>query len=196
MERLSLNDLDRAAEFLCAGKVLVYPTETSYALGCDATNDVTVARIFAIKGREAGKGLPLILPPEADPKEFVDFSDTAVELANRFWPGALNIVASRQAWSIVSPYCTTDDSQSIRKSAHPVAAELARLLGKPIVATSANRSGQPALYGSADVIGVFAVGQAPDVFLDAGDLPETPASTTVRVVGDKIEVVRQGTIIL
>lgn len=188
-------ELGEAVQILRGGGVLVYPTETSYALGCDATNDEAVARIFAIKGRPESKGTPLILPPEHDPALYILMSERALELVNAYWPGPLNIIAVRALSSSVSRRCETDGTQSVRKSSHAIAAELARQLDRPLVATSANHSGQSSIYRPDELEHEF-FEAFPDAVLDVGALPVVPASTTVKVVDDKIEVIRQGAIIL
>jgi L-threonylcarbamoyladenylate synthase len=189
-----ITSIEVAVQVLQSGGVLLYPTETSYALGCDATNDAAVARIFAIKGRPEGKGTPLILPPSARADEFIYMSQFAYILADKYWPGPLNIIGNRAEDSSVSTRCETDGTQSVRKSAHVIASTLAELLGKPIVATSANRSGETAIYTLQSALHEFSSGEAPEAIFDAGDLPMVPASTTVRVIDDTVEVVRQGSI--
>lgn len=190
------HDIDQAVEILRRGGVIVYPTETSYALGCDATNDIAVARVFAIKGRPEGKGMPLILPDDIDVSAFVEMSERALKLAKQHWPGPLNIVAKRAASSSVSARCETDGTQSVRQSSSAIASELARQLGRPLVATSANRSGEAAIYRIDELESEFSAGEQPDAILDGGHLPVVPASTTVKVADDKIEVIRQGVITL
>jgi L-threonylcarbamoyladenylate synthase len=199
---ISPSNLNEAVSLLRAGGVLLFPTETSYALGCDATNDAAVARIFAIKGRPEGKGTPLILPPDVDAGVYVELSDKAQALVAEHWPGPLNIVAKRVIDSPVSERCETDGTQSVRQSSHTAASELARLLGKPLVATSANKSGASAIYRP-DEFGfdetghrpVF-TGEQPDALLDGGNLPVVPASTTIKVMDDQVEIIRQGSIAL
>jgi L-threonylcarbamoyladenylate synthase len=190
------DQLDEVLDVLKQGGVLVYPTETSYALGCDATNDQAVAKVFAIKGRPEGKGTPIILPPDVEASLYVDLSERARELVALHWPGPLNIVAPRAVDSPVSTRCETDGTQSVRQSSHPVAAELARRLGQPLVATSANRSGEAAIYRPDEARIEFAEGEMPDGFIEAGNLPVVPASTTVKIVGEEIELLRQGSIVL
>lgn len=185
-----------AVGILRDGGVLVYPTETSYALGCDATNAAAVARVFAIKGRPDGKGTPLILPPNTDVSRYVFLSDRARALADEHWPGPFNLVAARNPTSPVSTRCETDGTQSVRQSSSAIASELARLLGRPLVATSANRSGAAAIYRPDEALLEFAAGELPDAMLDAGNLPVVPASTTVKVIDDKIEIIRHGAISL
>lgn len=195
IKTISANNLEEAVALLRAGGVLVYPTETSYALGCDATNDRAVARVFAIKRRPEGKGTPIILPNDACVEEYVDLSPKARALVAAHWPGPLNIVAVRAPNSSVSRRCETDGTQSVRQSSQPVAAELARLLGRPLVATSANRSGQTSIYRPDELDDEF-LDALPDALVDVGSLPVVPASTTVKVMGDTLEVIRQGAIVL
>jgi L-threonylcarbamoyladenylate synthase len=186
--------LAEAVERLRRGEVLVYPTETSYALGCDATNDAAVARVFAIKGRPEGKGTPLIIPADVSLDTFILTNQKINDLVAAHWPGPLNIVAKRAPQSLVSERCETDGTQSVRQSSSAVASELARLLGRPLVATSANRSGNQSLYSITDIEQEFANGVAPDAIVDVGDLPVVPASTTIKIIDDQLEIVRRGAI--
>ncbi|MFA5945675.1 MAG: L-threonylcarbamoyladenylate synthase [Patescibacteria group bacterium] len=189
-------NIEQALAILRTGGVLIYPTETSYALGCDAGNAEAVERVFRIKHRQPGKGTPVILPPNIDPSVFVEFSRTAGELAGKYWPGPFNIVARRQESSPVPLLCETDGTQSVRLSSNLIASELAKALGRPIVATSANRSGGDSLYTSEEILSELSAGESPDGFLDVGDLPRVPPSTTVEVIGDTVRVLRQGSVIL
>ena len=191
-----VDSLDEAVQMLRDGGVLVYPTETSYALGCDATNDAAVAKVFAIKGRPEGKGTPLILPADVDVRAYVQASDRFFRLADKYWPGPLNIVSPRAEDSPVSPRCETQGTQSVRRSSHAVAATLAHLLGRPLVATSANLSGEAAIYRPDEARDEFTGAEQPDGFIDEGNLPVVPASTTIKVIGDDIELIRQGSIVL
>lgn len=194
MRRLSAKQIDEALALLEQGGVLIFPTETSYGLGCDATNEEAVARVFAIKGRPDDKALPILLPSLQDAWTYVELNDKAKDLAGAHWPGALNIIAPATATSPVSERCAHEGTQAVRVSSHEVASTLARRLDKPLVATSANLAGQPSLYSVENVEDIFANTEAPDAVLDVGALPETPASTTIRIDGDEIEVLRQGSI--
>lgn len=196
MRRIGPDQLAEAVHVLRSGGVVVFPTETSYGLGCDATNEEAVQRILAIKGRTPEKGLPVILPPEADPDAFVLFNARARRLAAEYWPGPLNIIVERNPLSPLVLLCEREGGQSIRKSSHPVAQALARGLGKPLVATSANPSGVGAAYTADQVMAFFTTEPTPDILVDGGTLPPNAASTTVRIHGDVLEVLRQGNIVL
>lgn len=188
------DQLDIAEQALREGKILVYPTETSYALGCDASNAEAVERIFLIKGRDEEKALPLIVDSVDAAEKVIVFSQKIRELAETFWPGALNIIGKRRDDADIASLAGKGDTQSVRVTSHPFASMLAKRFEKAIVATSANLSGKDALYSVENIEQLFPEGRRPDVVIDGGTLPYVPASTTVRVVDDEVEVVRQGSV--
>ncbi|MFH1631887.1 MAG: L-threonylcarbamoyladenylate synthase [bacterium] len=197
MLQITSEQIEQALKVLRRGGVVVFPTETSYGLGCDATNESAVSRIFEIKGREGGKGLPVLIPSVDSASDFVDLSEAARDLASRFWPGALNIIAPVAEGSSIVERCGQDGTQSVRVSSHPFATTLTHQLGKPLVATSANVSGSGDVYSVRDVKANFRDRpQKPDLFIDGGDLPASPPSTTVKIVGDEVEVIRQGSVLI
>lgn len=197
MLRLTSDQLDEAVDLLRAGGVVVYPTETSYGIGCDGTNDEAIRRIFTIKGRPLGKGMTVLLPSLEAAGEYVELSPNVKTLVQRYWPGALNVVAPAAARTPLSPLCATNGTHAVRLSSHPVAAALARRLGKPLVSTSANLAGKPDLYTVREIFDAF-FGQPamPDALIDAGDLPRTPPSTVIKVDRDGIRVLRQGRVVV
>ncbi len=192
MRRLSLDQLREAVRLLEEGGVIIFPTETSYGIGCDATNEAAVRKLLSAKGRSPDKGLPIILPTDADPETYVRLSPRAQELVKKYWPGPLNIIAPVATRTPVVALCVRRGEQSVRKSSHPVASELANQLGRPIVASSANPSGSDAPYTSRVIPRIFGKKYGPDAYLDAGVLPFNPASTAVRCEGSQVQVIRQG----
>lgn len=134
-----------AVEVLRRGGVVAFPTETVYGLGADALNPDAVARIFEAKGRPQDN--PLIVHVASLDMAFGLMGDAGqrpiVErLAAAFWPGPLTLVVTRNAR--ISDRVTAGlDTVGLRMPAHPVALRLIQLLGRPIAAPSANRSGRP-----------------------------------------------------
>jgi L-threonylcarbamoyladenylate synthase len=192
MKRLAPDQLDQAIELLKDGGVLIFPTETSYGIGCDATNDAAVKRVFALKDRPAHKGTPLLLPDADSADTYLVVTQQMQDLMKEHWPGPLNIIGEVAMNSPVSELCTEEGTQTVRVSSHPIAAALSKGLGRPVVATSANVYRTPAIYNSVDIEGQLEA----DAYVDAGALPEQPASTIVKVTRDGMEVVRQGGVIL
>ena len=136
--------VDKVLEALNAGGVVVYPTETLYAIGCVAVDDRACRRVAAIKSRDVNKPLPLIIGwPEGLQAVTEEVSEELHELAGLFWPGPLSVLVRAKAE--LSPLVSDDKGYtSVRLSSHSVAAELSCLAGAPLVATSANMAGKPA----------------------------------------------------
>ena len=180
------------------GKTIVYPTETTYGLGCDATNEEAVNRIFDIKQRQREKSLLIIVPARDMMYEYIEHNPTIEKLANRYWPGPLTVVTHiKPDKKLASGVVRDDGTIAFRISSHPIAAELARKLGKPLVSTSANIAAQKSPYDSDEVTKTFQKQEiAPDIFINAGILPEKAPSTIVRVDGNRVTVLRQGDIII
>lgn len=199
MKKINSDEIEKAVSILQSGGVLIFPTETSYGLGCDATNTLAVEKIFAIKGRTPLVWpFPVLVASYEEARSYVEFSSKAIDLAKKFWPGALNLVLPSLPTSLISKQCASADGfQSVRVSAHPIVAELIGKLGRPLVATSANLSGQPALYDLADLELAFGEQSALiDGVIDVGILPKSPASTTVKVIDDDVQMLRQGSVII
>ena len=178
---------------LLRGGLVVYPTETFYALGCLATLHAAVERIVAVKGRPGDKPLPLIIADWAMAGRYLRLEGTALDLARRFWPGPLSIVADVDP--SVSPLARDREGRSaVRMSPHPIAARLCLEAGGPLVSSSANISGRPPVCRPADVdpellraSGAVVVDSAP---WPAGGLP----STLVAVEDGIVRVLRVGAV--
>ncbi len=128
---------------LRAGELVAFGTETVYGLGADATNGLSVAAVYAAKGRPRFN--PLICHYESAEAAFADVlaSPLALRLADTFWPGPLTMVLPRRGSSAVSLLAAAGlETLAVRVPAHPVAQRLIAALGRPVAAPSANRSGR------------------------------------------------------
>lgn len=183
--------LNRAMTILRDGGVVVFPTETAYGMGCDATNADAVERIVRIKGRPGDQSFPVIVASMEMAKMYAQMNGTEEGLARRHWPGPFTLVLHG-----ISDTLKTDRARrheaGMRVSSHPVAQALVDGLGKPLVATSANVSGEPTCYRVKDVKKQFAAcHDQPDLYLDVGALEERPVSMIVEIV-DGEAVVHRG----
>lgn len=138
---------------LNAGGVIAYPTEAVYGLGCDPDNEAAVLALLAIKQRPVEKGLILVAANYSQLMPYVD--DKAIPLEKRYkifssWPGHVSWVLPA---SQTAPKWITGqfDSIAVRVSAHPVVQQLCLTYGKPLVSTSANLSGQPAITNKTEL---------------------------------------------
>lgn len=182
--------LKAAVEVISRGGIVVYPTETAYGLGCDATNEAAVRRIFVAKGRSNEKNLPVIVADLQMAKKFFLLSGRATALVEAFMPGPLSIVVPLRNGLAKSISSTGADA--FRISSSSFARSLSALAGKPVVSTSANLSGQPATYSASEAAG--AVGSKVDLIIDAGRLLPRPPSTVVDLTGRKPVFNRVGTL--
>lgn len=201
MQTIKLNSTNRlqvlalAHEVIDRGGTVVFPTETSYALGGDFFSTKAYKKILSIKSRPKDKFFPVIVGTEHQARLLVKFSPLADRLVEQFWPGPLTLVLPLQFAAVNSFF--TSDYLALRVSSHPLASDLARIIARPLIATSANMSDQPAAYRVVDIINQLSGRTAlPDLVIDAGTLPREPASTMVKIVGPKLEIIRTGSLII
>lgn len=198
MEILTQCNLAKMISELIFGKVLVFPTETSYGLGCDATNQVAVNKVFAIKGRPDNKPLLVVVPSIEAAKRVISWNPIVEKLSEKYWPGPLTIVgeaAKLENWekSLAKGVVTEDNTVAVRVTNFPMLKSVTEKLGRPLVATSANYSAEGDNYSANDVIESFKDRDVqPDIILNSGTLPNNPPTTIVRVYDDRMVVLRQG----
>jgi L-threonylcarbamoyladenylate synthase len=184
--------LQEAAKWIRNGGLVALPTDTLYGLAADPFRADAVARIFTVKGRDAGRGIPLIA---ADREQIANhlgvLPPIGERLADRFWPGPLTmlILAPRA----LAPAVTGGTGRvGVRVPAHDIARAICQGVSRPITATSANRSGEPAA-ATADQV-ERSLGDDVDVLIDAGAAPGGQPSTIVDVTGAAPLLVRAGAV--
>lgn len=187
MEKININAEDavfRAVEVLRGGGVVMHPTETCYGLAVDIFNEKALEKLYRLKGRDADKPLSILVDGFGMAREYGVFSEKANELARKYWPGALSILVSRKK-SLPGFLNRGHDFVSIRHSSDIFSTEMAHEFGGPITTTSANKSGGEPLYDAEGLDGV-------DLVIDGGEILKNQPSTIVKVVGDNVQVLRQG----
>ena len=173
-------------------ELIVYPTDTAYALGCDATSRAAVLEVYRIKVRHARKPLATIAASTAMVEKFFRVSKRAALLMRKFWPGPLTLVLP-----VRDPLLrrALGAAVGVRVPASPYARALARRLGRPIVATSANRAGRGNAYtlrGAMRKLGTR--GYADITMVPGGRLARRPPSTVIELQGSRLVVHRRGPI--
>lgn len=174
--------LARATATLRAGEIIAFPTDTVYGVGVAATHRDRLDALFTLKDRPVEKRIPMLVADLAQATGLGWLADDrARALAERFWPGALTLVL---------PGAT--ETQAFRAPDHPVALELIRAAG-PILATSANRSGEPDTLGADEVLIAFAASQdGLAAVVDGGRVPGGVASTVIDLTVAPARVLRDG----
>ncbi len=184
-------DIEDAARVLTGGGLVAFPTETVYGLGADARNDKAVARVFEAKGRPQFNPLIVHVLDLTAAGVLGMFSDTALTLARKFWPGALTLVVSRTPDCAASRLVSAGlDSIALRVPAHPLARALLEAAGCPVAAPSANRSGQISPTTPEHVRASLA-GRV-DYLLEGGACGIGLESTIVSCLGPQLQILRPG----
>lgn len=201
MQIININKTDRsliiqkAVEILSDGGILIYPTETAYGVGVDATNQQAVDRILEYKARMSGKPLSVAVCDEQMAKQYVRVNKTAQSIYQNFLPGPVTAVSysfHRVAKGVESEQGTL----GIRIPDYKLILEIIKKFGRPITATSANLSGKKTPYSVDDILNNISDKRRAmvDLILDAGQLPKRPTSTVVDTTMEDYQVVRHGAI--
>lgn len=183
--------IERAAAIIRRGEVVAVPTDALYVLVADPMNLNAVGRVFAAKGREAQRSLPLLVSDMVMAEELSkDVSSRFYLLARRFWPGPLTIIVPAAA---KVPLRVTGNTGrlALRHSRAKAANALLDWLGQPLIATSANISGQPTCRSGIEVFGAMDGRVA--LVLDGGTRAGA-GSTTVDITEPYWKLIREGAV--
>ncbi len=191
---IQTDHLDDAAKLICRGETVVFPTETVYGLGADATNPDAVLKIFKAKNRPADNPLIVHVSSFSMIEEVTsDFNETAKTVAKHFMPGPITLVL-RKADHIPDAVSAGLPTVGVRFPKHPVARELIEKAKTPIAAPSANISGTVSATRFSDVEREL-FGRVGGII--AGDDCEFGIESTVLdVTGDVPVILRPGSITL
>ena len=191
---LSESQLAEALSFFHAGEPIIFPTETVYGLGAPLFNEKAIAKIFSIKGRSFQNPLIAHVVSIAQVEEIAEqIPPLFYQLAERFWPGPLTIVL-RKTSCVSSLGSGGTDSIGVRVTPHPVARHLIEAAGQPLVATSANLSGQPSPTSRQQVIDQL--GNRVVAFLDGPPAPCGVVSTVISLLETPPLLIRSGALSL
>jgi len=183
--------IERAAGHLRRGDVVAIPTEALYVLVADPLNLNAVGRVFAAKGREIHRALPMLISGTFMAEELAkELSSRFHLLARHFWPGPLTVIVPASA-KVPLKVTGNTGRLALRQSRSRVAQALLDWLDQPLIATSANISGQPTCRSGIEVFGMMD-GRV-DLVLDAGTF-SGPGATTVDITEAEWKVIREGAI--
>src|SRR5680860_1375363 len=172
--------IEEAVKVLEKGGLVIYPTETLYGIGVDATNQKAVDKLLTYKTRREGKPLSIAVNSLQMAKEYVEINPTAHNLYSNFLPGPLTVVSpglGKVAKGVESEIGTL----GIRIPKYELILDIIESFGKPITATSANASYKKQPYCIDDILENISTKQKNliDLIIDAGQLEKRDPSTVV-----------------
>ena len=187
-ETPQVRQLERVADILLRDGVIAYPTDTLYGLGCLVSRKKAVDRIQGLKGRDPRKPMSILCADLPMLCHYTQHFETGTfRLLRQMFPGPYTAVlpASRE----VPRHLQNKQTVGLRIPKHPFCLAITRLLGEPIITTSANRAGEAPLQTAWEI--EEELGHALDLVVDRG-VPEGLASTIVDLTGPEPVILRHG----
>lgn len=178
----------RIVECLQSDGIVAYPTDTTYGIGCSIFNKKGLEKIYQIKQRDKRKPFSFICSDLSEVSRYTRLTNLAFKIMKRYLPGPYTFVleASREVPEMVM---TRQKTVGIRIPDNPICLAMVQGLGVPVVTTSANLSGEDPVGDPLEIERQF--GHALDLVIDGG-LLTTDVSSVVSLVGDRIELLREG----
>lgn len=153
MKTLGFLAIEQAVQALHQGKVVAYPTESVYGMGCVANDRAAVETLSALKQRPEGKGYIMLVASSGAAMEYVcDRSQAYLHNHPCILHGVTCVFPASQA---APAWCQYQGKIALRISTHPECLTLCKQLGKPLISTSCNVSGQPVLTDPAVIVQTF-----------------------------------------
>jgi L-threonylcarbamoyladenylate synthase len=186
--KADIDGLAAASKIIAGGGIVSYPTETVYGLGCDPFAPYSIERVMRVKGNRK-KPLPVLVKTLQDGQRIADFSEKAIKLAEKFWPGPLTMVL--KAKTIVPSVLAPSGTVGVRSPKHPICLSLLGLCSGRLIGTSANQTGKTPATTAEEV--VRDLGDRIDMVVDGGKTMLGVASTVIDLSSNFV-VLREGPI--
>jgi L-threonylcarbamoyladenylate synthase len=184
--------IEEAAKWILAGRVVAIPTDTLYGLAVDPFSSAALDALFAAKDRPTDRAIPLIAADRAQVEGVLGMlTPLGARLAEHGWPGPLTLVVAAPG-ALAAGVTGGTGTVGVRVPNHDVARAIARLAGRPITATSANVSGEPATNDPDRVEAVL--GDRIEMLVDVGRTAGGAPSTIVDVTGAEPRLIRAGAV--
>lgn len=189
--RISCNNvgIQKAAQIINKGGIVIFPTDTVYGIGCDPYNQKAVLSLYKIKKREKTKPLPVIGYSKKELEKIAEFNDKAEKIAEMFWPGAITLILKVKDENIKKSL-GLGKKIAVRVPNNQCVLSLLKEC-KFLVATSANISGTTSLTDPNDCKRDL---NGYDLLIDGGILSDNGESTIVEIDENKLRVLRSGSV--
>jgi L-threonylcarbamoyladenylate synthase len=187
--------VEAAVGVLKTGGLVIYPTETLYGIGADATNPEAIKKLSQFKDRPFGKPYSIAVTDREMAQEFVELNYSAKNLYKEFLPGPLTVISNGKH-KVAKGVESEDGTLGIRIPDYKLVIDIVKNFGKPVTATSANASYKKRPYRIADILDNISDKQKSliDLIIDAGELPPNEPSTVIDTTLDDPVTLRQGQI--
>ncbi|NCN87350.1 MAG: threonylcarbamoyl-AMP synthase [Candidatus Pacebacteria bacterium] len=187
------NIIDKIVQTLSKGGLVIFPTETTYGAGVDATNQEAVDKLLSYKARREGKPLSIAVPDRDMAEKYVEVNSSAAEIYRNFLPGPFTVVSKskgKTARGVESEFGTL----GVRIPDYSLVLDFLKVFNRPVTATSANSSGKKRPYKIDDILNNLSEKQKKliDLIVDVGELPHNKPSTIIDTTMSAPMTLRQG----
>lgn len=184
--------ISHAAKVVRDGGIIIFPTDTAYGIGCRVDNQQAVSRLFEIRRRPLAQPTPVLVSSVVMAREwFGQTSDLVEKLMDRYWPGALTIIAPCRNPLVAKLVCGPGPTIGLRQPDHETALEIISRVGVPILGPSANFHGGPTPFSVAGLNPELV--KLVDAVID-GETRASGVSTVADCTGSHPLILRQGAV--
>lgn len=183
--------VQKAADVLKRGGIVVYPTDTAYGIAVNAMDEEAVKKLYDLKGRDYTKPTHVVVKDWEMIETFTNPSEDAIKIYEEFMPGPITMILNKRTYQI--PDMLGSDTLGVRIPDTELTKELSNFVHFPYTTPSANRSGEKTPYSVEDVKKVLDIEKV-DLVLDGGQLEKVEPSTIVDLTGDEMKILREGPI--
>lgn len=181
-----------AVKFLKAGKVIVYPTDTVYGLGCDALNEEAVEKILKIKKRDSGKPFSVIIKDITAVKKIAFVDRQKEDIMGRLLPGPYTLILPGVK-NVPKMVTASANSIGIRIPEHPLTKKISEKFENPIITTSVNIAKEAPMNDPFKIVERFKEQEEqPDLVLDCGKIENNQPSVVIDITRKSPQILRSG----
>lgn len=198
MLAININDskvITKTVEVLKSGGLIIFPTETCYGVGVDATNQEAVNKLLEYKERPEGKAISIGVCDKDMASKYVDINSVADKVYRNFLPGPVTVISISKN-KVANGLSSEKNTLGVRIPDHETVREIIKEFGKPITMTSANLNGRKTPYEVEDIL-VNISDKSKDLIgliLDGGKLPTNPPSSVIDTTNEGVVSIREGSI--
>jgi L-threonylcarbamoyladenylate synthase len=189
------DSINIAVEVLKSGGLVIYPTETLYGIGADATNPKAVLKLIKYKNRPFGKPFSIAVTDQEMAEKYVELNRVAKDIYRKFLPGPLTVV-SKGLHNVAPGIESEEGNLAVRIPDYKLVTDIVSAFKLPVTSTSANASYKKRPYQVSDILDNLSDNQKKliDLIIDAGLLPKNDPSTVIDTTPDDLVTLRQGQI--
>jgi tRNA threonylcarbamoyl adenosine modification protein (Sua5/YciO/YrdC/YwlC family) len=189
LKKISTQEIGFIAGFLKRGKVIVYPTDTIYGLGCSALNKKAISKIYRIKNREKEKPLLVLISDFKMLAKYFKVDKKQLAYLRKIWPGKVSVILDKKAL-LSNDISAGLSSAAVRLPKSQFLTKMIKELDAPIISTSLNISGEKHLE-SLDNLTEYFKKQEPDLIIDAGIIKGKPSKLIDLRNAEKIKILKK-----